>query len=59
MDDGVDLKEENGRCYPGTVPTPVCTLTATHLNFLALMTDELDPHAAFMSGKLNSGLSIW
>ncbi|MCB8943468.1 MAG: SDR family NAD(P)-dependent oxidoreductase [Ardenticatenaceae bacterium] len=48
----VDLKEGNGRCYPGTAPNPDCTLTIAYPDFLALTTGELDPQAAFMSGKL-------
>jgi 3-hydroxyacyl-CoA dehydrogenase/3a,7a,12a-trihydroxy-5b-cholest-24-enoyl-CoA hydratase len=48
----VDLKEGNGRAYPGTVPNPDCTLTIAYPDFLALSKGELDPQAAFMSGKL-------
>jgi 3-hydroxyacyl-CoA dehydrogenase/3a,7a,12a-trihydroxy-5b-cholest-24-enoyl-CoA hydratase len=48
----VDLKEGNGRSYPGTTPNPDCTLTIAYPDFLALTTGELDPQAAFMSGKL-------
>jgi 3-hydroxyacyl-CoA dehydrogenase/3a,7a,12a-trihydroxy-5b-cholest-24-enoyl-CoA hydratase len=48
----VDLKEGNGRAYPGTAPDPDCTLTIATPDFLALTTGELDPQAAFMSGKL-------
>ena len=55
-DDGgmyvVDLKEGNGRAYPGTTPNPDCTLTIAYPDFLALTTGELDPQTAFMSGKL-------
>ena len=48
----VDLKEGNGRAYPGTVSNPDCTLTIAYPDFLALTKGELDPQAAFMSGKL-------
>jgi putative sterol carrier protein len=48
----VDLKEGNGRAYPGTILNPDCTLTIAYPDFLALTKGELDPQAAFLSGKL-------